>query len=398
MPADLGGGRTAITDVLGQAVGAILGRRLRSAFTAAGIGLGVAATVATVGISSSAAGAISDRFDAVAATTVTARYRDAAVRPDPATVHRLHQVNGVVDAGVSCATGQDSRLAATAADIADGGGERVDVLAAQPGALRAAGVELLAGRMFDDGHDERGDRVAIIDSVAARALRISDPGRSPLIYVDDQRYALIGVYQAPVGQPQFTNAVVLPYAACRHGWAEFTESTVTARTDLGAADQVGGAMPLVLAPEDGSAVEVLIPADLRSFRQGVEQETQALFLGLAAVSLIIGALGVSNTMLISVLERRTEIGLRRAVGAGRPAVAGQFLVESALVGLAGGAAGTVIGIDVTSAVCLLQGWLVVLDPTVVFAGPLVGLAVGAVAGVYPAYAATRVLPAATLRG
>jgi putative ABC transport system permease protein len=390
--------RTRVSDVFLQAFHAVLGRRGRSMLTASGIGLGIAATVATVGISASAGEAISGRFNAAQATAVSARFNDTQVRPEPGAVDELRQVNGVSEAGLTCTGTEDGRLSNVPTTISAEGGEPVAVVAAQPAALRALQVSTTRGRTFDDGHDLRGDRVAILDSSAAEALNLT-PGRvDPVVYLDDVPYAVLGVYQAPTGAAELTNAIVLPYRACRDSWASFAEATVVARTALGAADQVSVAMPLALIPEDPAAVTVQAPADLRNFRQGVEGETQALFLGLAVVSLVIGALGVSNTTLVSVLERRSEIGLRRAIGASRRAVAGQFLVESSCFGLAGGVGGAIIGVDVISVVCLLKGWLVVVDPLLLLAGPAGGLVVGMLAGVYPAWAAARVAPAATLRG
>ncbi|MEU5780235.1 ABC transporter permease [Micromonospora lupini] len=389
--------RTAPDDLFLQALRAVLGRRARSALTAAGIGLGIAATVATVGISASAAGAISGRFDAAQATAVLGRYNDVQVRPEPRAVDELRGLNGVVEAGLTCAGTDEGRLSniPTRLDAEEGG--RVAVYAAEPNALRALGVVLLQGRFFDDGHDLRGDRVALVDEVAAEALNLGATRPDPIVYFDDVPYAVVGVYEAPPGAAQLTNAIVLPYRACRDRWTSFAESTVVARTALGAADQVGSAMSLALVPEDPAAVTIQTPADLRSFRGGVEQETRALFLGLAAVSLVIGALGVSNTTLVSVLERRAEIGLRRAIGASRLAVAGQFLVESSCLGIVGGLGGAVIGIDVVSVVCLMKGWLVVIDPLLLVVGPVGGLVVGVLAGAYPAWAAARVAPATTLR-
>lgn len=388
---------TPIADVLLQAAQAVRGRRGRSLLTASGIALGITAAVATVGISASAGGAISERFDAVKATTVTGRYAVTAARPDGAVAGQVTRINGVAATGLFCSSENEELLSGTPARVAGDTAQRVAVASAQTGALNALRVDLVSGRYFDDGHEIRGDRVVLIDTVAARAMSMETLRPDTVLYLADKRYVVIGIYRAPPGEARLTNAAVVPYRACHDKWLTFGETTLVARTALGASEVVGAALPLALAPEDPGAITVEVPADLRSFRRGVESETQALFLGLAAVSLVIGALGVSNTTLVSVLERRSEIGLRRAVGASRLAVAGQFLVESALLGAAGGLIGTFLGVNVITVVTLIRGWIFVLDPWVLAAGPVGGLLVGMLAGAYPAFAAARVAPAETLR-
>ncbi|MBB5869970.1 putative ABC transport system permease protein [Allocatelliglobosispora scoriae] len=391
--------RTAVIDVLAHAARAVIGRRSRSMLTAAGIGLGIAATVATVGVTASASAAISDKFDAVRATLVTMRYGEDAARPVTDTAQRVARLNGVVAAGLFCPGRQDR----SASRVRVGGeNKRVTVAAAQPGALTALGATLVSGRFFDDGHGARREPVALLDTVAAEELGVetaAGPAAPMLIFIDGRSVAVLGVYAAPPGETRLTGAVILPYETClAPGAADvMAPPEMVIRTSLGAADQVADEAPLALSPQDPDAVIALVPPDLRTFRTGVEGDTRALFLGLAVVSLIIGALGVSNTTLISVLERRAEIGLRRAVGASRRAVGGQFLFESVLLGLAGGVLGTIIGVNITVAVALVKGWLIVLEPPLIAAGPLVGLAVGALAGLYPAWAASRVAPATSLR-
>lgn len=384
--------RTAFRDVLAEAARAVAGRRLRAALTVCGIGIGVAAAVATVGVTASAGAAVSDRFDAVQATLVTVTYPAGGTLPEVAAVERVRRLNGVVHAGLWCPGTADHELTTAAPPVRGATAPRVSVVAAEPDALAALGVRVTAGRGFDDGHVARGDPVVLLDRAAARRLGIVDPTRNPTVYLDGEPVSVLGVFQPPRGETRLTNAAVVPYRACD------TPVEAVIRTELGAADQVGEEAPLALRPEDPSALTVAVPPDLRSFRVGVEADTRALFLGLAAVSLVIGALGVSNTTLVSVLERRSEIGLRRAVGASRLAVAGQFLTESVLLGSVGGLLGTVVGVDVTAVVALSQDWLIVLEPALVAAGPGVGLLVGAVAGAYPAWSASRVAPSATLRG
>lgn len=149
--------------------------------TAAGIGLGIAATVATVGISASAAEAISGRFDAAQATAVSARFNDAQVRPEPGAVDEFRQVNGVTEAGLTCTSTEDGRLSNVSTTISAKGGQQVTMVAAQPAALRALQVFVSRGRVFDDGHDLRGDRVAILDSSAAEALNLTPGDRKSVV-------------------------------------------------------------------------------------------------------------------------------------------------------------------------------------------------------------------------
>ncbi|MEU6881284.1 ABC transporter permease [Streptomyces sp. NPDC046712] len=417
---------TAFTDIVVQAVHAVLGRRLRSVLTVLGIALGIAAALATTGITASAADAVSGRFDALKATAVTVRFHNEAARPTTAAAVRARKLNGVRSAGLLCTADERPTISALGPGYDWATPQELRVLAADEGALAALGVTARSGRLPDAGHMARGDAVALVDTVAAKALGLDalleqTPEAAPSVHIAGRPFTVIGSFRAPAGEARLTGSVIVPYASCAtdggvlnrpqqagsdSGGGEksagrklvFGATEAVLRTELGAAQQVGQEAPLALFPEGPDRLAAIVPADLGTFRGGVESETRALFLGLAGVSLLIGALGVSNTTYVSVVERRAEIGLRRAVGAGRAAVSAQFLVECGLLGLVGGVLGTAVGVDVTAGTALAKGWLVVLDPRLTAAGPLLGLAVGMLAGVYPALAASRIAPAETLRG
>jgi putative ABC transport system permease protein len=381
-----------------EAFQSLRGRSMRTWMTAIGIALGIAATVATVGLSSTSAAAIAERFDATEATQVTVSFsnsmRDAGFAPTIESSERVRGINGVVDAGIYCASSEE--LQASRTETQDYM-RAVPVFGMEPGAMEAFGFEFAQGAAFDYGHVARGDRVAVIDESAARDLGYSSLDGGPMIYIDGEQYALVGVYRAPEGEAKLTGAVIVPPTPCTAADAAFAAAEVFIRTDLGAADKVADTAPVAIFPEGPENLSVSKPSDLSSFRKGVENEMQALLLGLAAVSLVIGAVSVSNTALVSVMERRSEIGLRRAVGAARRAVAMQFVWESTLIGLIGGLFGTVLGVNVTAVVSLYRDWQIVFEPGLFAAGPVIGAVVGVVAGVYPAWRASRIPPAVTLR-
>jgi len=381
-----------------EAFQSLRGRSMRTWMTAIGIALGIAATVATVGLSSTSAAAIAERFNATEATQVTVSFsnnmRDAGFAPTLESSERVREIIGVQDAGIFCASGEERQASRTESQdyVRD-----VPVFGMEPGAMDAFGFEFVEGAAFDTGHVERDDKVAVIDESAARDLGYASLEGGPMIYLNGQEYALVGVYTAPEGEAKLTGAVIIPPTPCTAADPEYGAAEVFIRTDLGAADKVAQTAPTAVFPEGVDNLSVTKPSDLRNFRKGVENEMQALLLGLAGVSLVIGAVSVSNTALVSVMERRSEIGLRRAVGAARRAVAMQFVWESTLIGLIGGLFGTVLGVNVTAIVSLYRDWQIVFDPMLFAAGPVIGAVVGVVAGVYPAWRASRIPPAVTLR-
>jgi putative ABC transport system permease protein len=381
-----------------EAIQSLRGRSMRTWMTAIGIALGIAATVATVGLSSTSAAAIAERFDATEATQVTVAFsnnmRDAGYAPTLESSQRVRDINGVLDAGIYCVSGEDRAASRTENQdyVRD-----VPVFGMEPGAMDAFGFTFVQGAAFDAGHVERDDKVAVVDESAARDLGFSSLEGGPMIYLDGEEYALVGIYTAPEGEAKLTGAVIVPPTPCVAADPDYAAAEVFIRTDLGAADKVAETAPTAVFPEGAENLSVSKPSDLRSFRKGVENEMQALLLGLAAVSLVIGAVSVSNTALVSVMERRSEIGLRRAVGAARRAVAMQFVWESTLIGLIGGLIGTVLGVNVTALVSLMRDWQIVFQPGLFAAGPVIGAVVGVVAGVYPAWRASRIPPAVTLR-
>ncbi len=392
---------------MAEAVAGVATRPSRLALTTLGTVLGIAALVATIGLGQTAAGQISDRFDLTAATRVAVEPAeddgpDGKVRltqlPWDAP-ERIQRLAGVDSAGtyVSVDVGDTAVHGLPAATPGDSSGQDMPIAGASPGLLSAVGAELAAGRMFDAGHDARGDAVVVLGRYAAERLGVTQIDAQPSIFIGDRAFTVVGIVDSVDHRAEILDAVVLPMGTARELYDVKYPDAVEVRTDIGAAQQVGEQAALAVAPNDPALLAVEVPPAPGSLRDTVSADVNGLFLALGGLSLLVGGLGIANVTLLSVLERVSEIGLRRAVGAGRTHVAGQFLVESGLVGLIGGLIGAAIGVLATVGVSIVRDWTPLLDMRLAVAAPLLGGVIGLLAGTYPAWRASVIEPIAALR-
>jgi macrolide transport system ATP-binding/permease protein len=172
---------------------------------------------------------------------------------------------------------------------------------------------------------------------------------------------------------------------------------VIVETRIGAASLIAQQTPLALRPDNLSVLRLEVPPEPKRVRDEVQSDLNVMFLLLGGLSLAVGAIGIANITLVSVMERTGEIGLRRAIGATRGHIAAQFLLESGSMGVIGGIVGASLGVLVVVTVSASQVWTPVLDPAAPFLAPLMGGAIGLVSGTYPALRAARLEPVEALR-
>jgi putative ABC transport system permease protein len=278
-------------------------------------------------------------------------------------------------------------------------GTGVSLLAADPQALAAMHPTLQAGRLYDTFHQSRAEHVAVIGSGAASRLGISRLDAQPAVFVDGTPYTVIGIIADLQRKPEFLLSVAIPTATALKAYGPPVDqrAAMLVETRLGAAQVVAHELALTLRPEAPQLFKVTAPTDPKTLRGNVTGDLNSLFLLLAAISLVIGAVGIANTTLVSVLERTGEIGLRRSLGARPGHVAAQFLTESTALGALGGLVGTSVGVAVVVLVALAREWTAVLQPWTVLPAPLVGAVVGLLAGGYPALRAAWIEPVEALR-
>jgi putative ABC transport system permease protein len=404
-----------------ESVASIAARPARSLLTMTGTVLGCAAFIAIIGLTATASGQITGKFNELEATTLTVR--DARAEQDPAAPMSLparigpvlRGLNGVVDAGLyfkvplAADADADAGAGGGAATIAvrpqaDGidpaSGAALSVYGAEPGTLAAARVTLASGRGLDEFHLESGQPVAVLGFAAAGNLGIATIATRPTVFIGDDPYQLIGILAEGGALPELGSAVIVPatVAIDRYGEPAAGEpARALVRTELGAAALIAIQAPLALRPDHPDRLAVAAPPDWSMVTDDVNTSMNSLLLVLAGIALIIGTVAIANTTLVAVMERTGEIGLRQALGAKPVHVLAQFLIESSVLGAIGGLIGSAVGVGAVVAGALIRHWTPVLDPLLPLTAPLIGIAVGALAGLYPSHRASRIPPAAALQ-
>jgi len=386
-------------DLLGVGLIGIRTRKMRALLSALGISIGIATMVVVTGIPASSQADLLRTLSALGTNTLQAAPvdRDPPVtlpQDAPAMVARI----GPVRTASAVANTHTVIRRNDRTDAQDGLG--LTVLAGRSNLLTTLNGTVRSGRFLDTTSERL--PMVVLGSVAATRLGFGDlPAGTtkPQVMIGDQWFTVIGILHSVALNPDIDRAVLIGWTAARtllHFDGHPTVIYLQAQEDH--IEAVRAVLPATVDPQHPSDVRVTAPSDALAAKRATQTSFSALFLGLAAVALLVGGIGVANTMVISVLERRAEIGLRRALGAHRGQIRAQFLTEAVVLSALGGIGGTLLGITATTGYAWSQNWPVVIPAAATLAGLGGAALIGAVAGAYPAMRAARLMPTEALSG
>jgi putative ABC transport system permease protein len=360
--------------------------------------IGIAAMVGVLGLSESSKSDLLAQLDRLGTNLLTVQAgqgfgRGSGELPDDAAamIARIGPVE--TTSAVSAVDGANVYRTDLVPSTQSGG---LTVQAVDTNLLDTLGGSLADGRFLDEAASAF--PTTVLGSVAAERLAVDEVTGDQLVWLGDQWFTVIGILDEFELSPDLDRAALVGMGAAETYLGDDNVPTsIHVRADPDQVDDVMGVLAATTNPETPEEVEVDRPSDALEAREAADDAFTALFLGLGAVALLVGGVGIANVMVISVLERRSEIGLRRALGATRRHVALQFLGEALLLAAVGGVGGVALGATVTSAYASLRGWNTLIPVIALVGGVAAALLIGAVAGLYPAVRAARLSPTEALR-
>ncbi|MEV7346575.1 ABC transporter permease [Streptomyces sp. NPDC093544] len=386
--------RLGATDVARVGAAGLRARPLRAVLSALGIAIGIAAMLAVVGISTSSRADLNRTLDRLGTNLLTVEpgstmFGDAARLPEESVtmVGRIGPVHSVAAVGrVTAHVYRNDHIPA-------GQTGSIEVVAVQPGLPTAVGSHMRTGVWLNEATARYPG--VVLGAAAARRLDIREPGTR--VWLGNQWFGVTGILEpVPLADELDSSAMVGWPAAQQFLSFDGHPTELYVRSAEPSVEAVRTVLAATVNPEAPAEVQVSRPSDALAAQRAADSTLGALLLGLGAVALLVGGIGVANTMVISVLERRPEIGLRRALGATRGQIRLQFLAESLLLSALGGAGGLLLGIGVTTAYATTQDWPTVVPLWAMSGGAGATLLIGAIAGLYPAVRASRLSPTEAL--
>lgn len=388
-------GRLRAADLAGIGLLGLRGRPMRAALSALGIAIGIAAMVGVLGIGAASQAQLVNKIAALGTNLLTVGPgQNLFGRDTPLPADAVEMVERIGAIRSASATGTVKGATVRRTDKIDPRqSQGIEIDAARLDLLLTLGGRLAAGTWLNAATAHY--PAVVLGATAARLLGATEPGQQ--VFIAGQWFTVTGILRPLELAPEIdTSALVGWDVAIRRLGFDGHPTRIYTRS----ADESVGAVRELLArtanPQDPDAVTVSRPSDALTAQLAAKNTFGRLLLGLGAVSLLVGGVGVANTMIISVLERRPEIGLRRALGARRGQILAQFLTEAVALSSLGGLAGSAIGLGVVAAYATYQGWPVVIPAAAVGGGVAASIVIGAVAGLYPAIRAGRLPPTEAL--
>ena len=365
--------------------------------SALGVSIGIAALVGVLGLSESSKSALLDEIASLGTNLLTVEAGSGFGAGDSA----------MPDSSLAAVERIPTVSDATAVWTVDANVYRSDYIdEGETGALQVVATEddladTLNGSVADGVFlDETVSEypTAVLGSIAAERLGVRNLDERTHVVIGDQFVEVVGILDEFPLAADLDRAVLIGREAAQTFYdADDSPAVIYARVLDGTIDQTRDVIPGTADPENPEEVTVSRPSDALEAQAAADDALTTLFLGLGAVALLVGGIGIANVMVIAVIERRGEIGLRRALGATRAHIRRQFLTEAILLSILGGLAGVAIGVAVTSIYATSQGWRVIIPTEAAVGGFVAAIAIGAIAGLYPAMRAARLAPTEALR-